>query len=65
METDQTPFKEIFQRKALAPSVVVGIADNKPREDKKEIYGQIPMVDTLDKRPSGKGLALKYVIPYH
>ena len=65
METDQTPFKEIFQRKALAPAVVVGIADNKPRENKKEIYGQIPMVDTLNKCSSGKGIALKYVIPYH
>ena len=39
MKADETTAEEFACREGFAPAVVVGVADDKPREHEEEVYG--------------------------
>ena len=66
MQTDESATEKVAQREPFLPAVVVGIADNKTREDEEEVDSKIAVVDECDDRaPSCKGEAFENVVEYH
>lgn len=61
----EAPTEEASQGERLAPAVIIGIANDKTREDEKEIHGKVAMVDKVNYGLVACKLeALKHMIPH-
>jgi len=56
LQPDQTPLKKIAHRH-LPPTIVIGIADHKTRQQKKEVDGKIAVIDIHIEMTGGMRLA--------
>ena len=66
MQADEASLEEIAQSHGLSQAVVVGIADDEPRKDEEEIYGQVAVVDDSDDSAAGgKRQSLENVVEHH
>ena len=65
VKTYQTTTEETAHCKRFAPTVVVGIANDKAREQEEEVDGKIAVVDKVDEGlVACKLKTFEYMIPY-
>lgn len=66
VEAYESPAEKLWHCERLSPSAVIGIADDKAREEEKEVDSKVAVVDEInDRLVAGKLIAFKYVIPHH
>ena len=61
VETDEASLEKMGSTH-LSPTVIIGIANDKARKDKKEVNSQITMIEALVERTGSK--CFKHMIPH-
>lgn len=65
MKADETPAEKGAEGQGLAPTIVVGIANDKTGEYEEEVDGKVAVVDEVDGWFATRKLeSLKHVIPH-